>query len=73
MTCRQFSTGAARDAGEMEFSEFLPRCELMSKNSLKLSACGHFIAIPAGRELIFAVNSAGGPDPASVLTKTVER
>jgi hypothetical protein len=57
---------------EIQSSEFLTKCELMSKNSLRLSACGKFIAIPAGREFIVAINKTNGPDTASVLVKRID-
>ncbi len=57
---------------EIQSTEFWTKCELMSKNSLRLSACEKFIAVPSGREFIVALNKTNGPDTASVIVKRMD-
>ncbi len=74
--CQTLTTGPIepeREAmAEIQYTEFWPKCELMSKNSLRLSICERFIAIPAGREFLVALNKSNGPDAASVLVKRID-
>jgi hypothetical protein len=56
---------------EIICKEIVPKCELMSKNALKLSCCEKFLAIPAGRELFIASINVRG-DAVGVLVKNIE-